>query len=378
MVWNFFTPTVDKEPFINASNDVLCLESAYSASLDFFNSNYDLVYFPGAWGREREFTRISINKGEKIDLSNARGGSGHAMNPFVMLCSKDTTEKHGEVYGFSLIYSGNHSTLAECDQFGNVRIMQGLNPFGFVQELCSGEVFYTPQSVLCYSSDGFGGLSKEMHDVYRNNLCKSKWTKKDRPILINNWEGTYFDFDEKKLLSIAAKAKEAGVDLFVLDDGWFGKRNDDTSSLGDWVVNSEKLPNGIKGLAEKINNLGLKFGLWFEPEMVSPDSDLYRSHPDWIISVPNTIPSLGRHQYMLDLTNDAVCNYIIDSISSILREANISYIKWDYNRSMADMPHKGYNHKYVLGLYKIMDTLLSEFPDLLIEGCAAGGGRFGS
>lgn len=362
--------------FINTSDNELTLESAYSASIDFGRYDYDLVYFPGAWARERDFIRTSINMGEKIDISNARGGSGHAMNPFVMLCSKDATEKYGDVYGFSLVYSGNHSTLVESDQFDRVRIMQGINPFGFEHKLSSGETFYTPQSVLCYSSNGFGGLSRQMHDVYRNNLCKSKWAKKDRPVLINNWEGTYFDFNEERLLNIASKAKDAGVDLFVLDDGWFGKRNDAQTSLGDWIVNTDKLPNGIKGLAEKVNAIGLKFGLWFEPEMVSPDSDLYRTHPDWIISVLDRIPALGRSQYMLDLTKDEVCNYIINSISNIVKDAGISYIKWDYNRTMTDMPYKGYNHKYILGFYKIMEALLNEFPDLLIEGCASGGGRF--
>lgn len=361
---------------INKSDKEMIIDTAYSASIDFEKRDFDLVYFPGAWCREREFVRTKINMGEKIDVSNARGGSGHAMNPFVMICDTDATEKHGNVYGFSLIYSGNHSTMVECDQYGNIRVKQGINPFGFEKVLKADEVFYTPQSVLCYSNNGFGGLSREMHDVYRNNLCKSKWSNMDRPILINNWEGTYFDFTEEKLVAMAKLAKEVGIELFVLDDGWFGKRNDDTSSLGDWFVNKEKLPSGIKGLAEKINNEGLKFGLWFEPEMVNPDSELYRKHPEWAIRVPNIKSALGRNQLMLDLANDEVCEYIIKSLSDILSTANVSYVKWDYNRMMTDMPYKGYNHQYVLGLYKILELLTKNFPDVLFEGCASGGGRF--
>jgi len=362
--------------FINKSDKDMTIDTAYSTSIDFEKRALDLVYFPGAWCREREFVRTKINLGEKIDISNARGGSGHAINPFVMLCDKDSTEKYGSVYGFSLVYSGNHSSMVECDQYGNIRVKQGINPFGFEKVLKTDEAFYTPQSILCYSNSGFGGLSREMHDVYRNNLCISKWANMDRPILINNWEGTYFDFTEEKLVAMAKKAKSVGIELFVLDDGWFGKRNDDKSSLGDWFVNEEKLPSGIKGLAEKINNEGLSFGLWFEPEMVNPDSELYRMHPEWAISVQNIKPALGRNQLMLDLANDEVCEYIIKSLSDILSIASVSYVKWDYNRMMTDMPYKGYNHNYTLGLYKILETLINNFPDVLFEGCSSGGGRF--
>ena len=362
--------------FINNSQNRLIIESAYSVSVDFDKPNFDFVYFPGAWMREREFTRTDVKLGEKIDISNARGGSGHAINPFVMLCEKNANEKYGEVYGFSLVYSGNHSSVVECDQYGNVRVKQGINPFGFEKELCENEVFYTPQSIICYSKKGFGGLSREIHDLFRNNLCKSKWVNENRPILINNWEATYFDFNEEKLLKIANKAKEIGIELFVLDDGWFGKRNDDTSSLGDWFVNKDKLPSGIEGIAKKINDIGLRFGIWFEPEMVNEDSELFRKHPEWIIEVPNIKPALGRNQYMLDLAKDEVCEYIIDSLSKILGTASVSYVKWDYNRMMSDIPYKGYNHKYILGLYKILDTMLEKFPDILFEGCASGGGRF--
>lgn len=360
----------------NISDSTIEIDSAYSANLDIAKGNYDLIYFSGGWGREREFCRSEIQQGAKIDISNARGGSGRTLNPFIMVSEHNADEDKGNVYGFSLIYSGNHSSMIECDQYGNIRVQQGINPFMFKWTLEKGESFVTPQCVMCYSENGIGGLSRELNDVYRTNLCRSKWADKDRPILINNWEATYFDFDEDKLLSIAKRAKEAGVELFVLDDGWFGTRNDDFSGLGDWTVNYDKLPSGIDGLAKKINDIGLKFGLWFEPEMVNPDSDLYRAHPDWAISVPNRISSLSRNQLILDLSRDDVCDYIITAVSDVLKSANIEYVKWDMNRPMTDMPYEGYNHKYTLGFYKIMDAITGAFPNILFEGCSGGGGRF--
>lgn len=360
----------------NISDSTIEIDSAYSANLDIAKGNYDLIYFSGGWGREREFCRCEIQQGAKIDISNARGGSGHTLNPFIMVSEHNADEDKGNVYGFSLIYSGNHSSMIECDQYGNIRVQQGINPFMFKWTLEKGESFVTPQCVMCYSENGIGVLSRELNDVYRTNLCRSKWADKDRPILINNWEATYFDFDEDKLLSIAKRAKEAGVELFVLDDGWFGTRNDDFSGLGDWTVNYDKLPSGIDGLAKKINDIGLKFGLWFEPEMVNPDSDLYRAHPDWAISVPNRISSLSRNQLILDLSRDDVCDYIITAVSDVLKSANIEYVKWDMNRPMTDMPYEGYNHKYTLGFYKIMDAITGAFPNILFEGCSGGGGRF--
>lgn len=360
----------------NISDSTIEIDSAYSANLDIAKGNYDLIYFSGGWGREREFCRSEIQQGAKIDISNARGGSGHTLNPFIMVSEHNADEDKGNVYGFSLIYSGNHSSMIECDQYGNIRVQQGINPFMFKWTLEKGESFVTPQCVMCYSENGIGGLSRELNDVYRTNLCRSKWADKDRPILINNWEATYFDFDEDKLLSIAKRAKEAGVELFVLDDGWFGTRNDDFSGLGDWTVNYDKLPSGIDGLAKKINDIGLKFGLWFEPEMVNPDSDLYRAHPDWAISVPNRISSLSRNQLILDLSRDDVCDYIITAVSDVLKSTNIEYVKWDMNRPMTDMPYEGYNHKYTLGFYKIMDAITGAFPNILFEGCSGGGGRF--
>lgn len=360
----------------NYSQKPITLESAYSMNLDLPKNDYDVIYFSGDWCRERDLLRLPMEQGSKLDLSNARGGSGPDINPFVIVAEKNTTETTGNAYGFTLIYSGNHSTYLECDRHKNLRIQQGINPFQFSWKLNNGESFQTPQSVLCFSPNGLGGMSRELNDVFRTNLCKSKWMNIERPILINHWEATRFDFTEDKLIEIAKKAKETGIELFVIDDGWFGCRNDDCSSLGDWFVNKKKLPSGIEGIAKKINQIGLKFGLWIEPEMISPDSDLYRTHPDWAIKVPNREPALGRNQLILDLTRDDVCQYIISSICDLIGSANIEYVKWDMNRSMSDMPYKGFNHKFYLGLYKILDAITKAFPEVLFEGCSGGGGRF--
>ena len=362
--------------FRNTSDKPINIDSAYSANVDIEQGDYDLIYFAGSWGRERDLHRQPIQLGSKTDISAARGSSSHCINPFVMIAERGADEEHGNVFGFSLIYSGNHSSMIECDHSGNVRVMQGINPLDFGKELKPGESFETPQCVLSFSADGIGGISRELSDLYRNNLCRSKWVHRERPVLINNWEATYFDFNEEKLLAIAKKAKEAGIELFVLDDGWFGKRDDDTSGLGDWFVNLKKLPSGLDGLAKKINDIGLDFGLWIEPEMVNPDSELYRAHPDWAIHVEGREPALSRNQLILDLSRPEVCDYIIDAISKVLSGANISYVKWDMNRPMTDMPRKGYNYEYMLGFYRVMGTLTSSFPDILFEGCAGGGGRF--
>lgn len=361
--------------FINRSDEEMKIKRAYSASFDLPKGDYEMISFPGSWASERDMVKIPIKRGIKAEAENSRESS-HQMNPFAMVAQKGSDENNGEVYGLSLIYSGNHSTAVQSEQFESVRVMQGINPFGFEKTLKPGEKFYTPQSVLCYSDKGFGKMSREYHDLYRNNLMRSKFTHEDRPILINNWEATYFDFNEEKLISMAKTAHDAGVELFVLDDGWFGKRDNDDCSLGDWTVNMKKLPSGIKGLAEKINETGMKFGLWFEPEMISPDSDLYRAHPDWAIHVEERIPTQSRNQLILDLTKDEVCEYVIEAVSAILRDANIEYVKWDFNRPMTDMPRPGFNHEYVLGFYKIMKSITESFPNVLFEGCCGGGGRF--
>ena len=361
---------------INTSADNMTLRSAYSGGFRLERGKYELIHFAGAHAREREMVRTKIGEGMHFDISNAVGGSGHNVNPFVMLAEENANEDYGSVYSMSLIYSGNHSSMIECDRYGYIRAMQGINPFMFGKELKPGEEFYTPQCILCCSDSGIGGISRELSDLYRNNLCRSKWVHKERPILINNWEATYFNFNEDKLIALAEKAKEAGIELFVLDDGWFGKRDNDKCSLGDWTVYKDKLPAGIDGLAKRITDMGLKFGLWFEPEMVSPDSELYRAHPDWAISVPGRNAAVGRNQYILDLSRDDVCGYIVKAVSDILSSADISYVKWDMNRNMSDMPRMGYNHEYILGLYKILSEITESFPDILFESCAGGGGRF--
>lgn len=361
--------------FKNLSDKPIRIDRAYSSCLELYTEKRDVIYFPGSWARERYMERAEIRRGEKIDISNARGGSGHNMNPFAIVCNENADENCGEAIGFSLIYSGNHSTYIESDADLNLGIMQGINPQDFSYTLNPTENLETPQSVICYSLNGIGGVSRELNRLYRNNLCRSEWANKDRPILINNREATYFDFTEDKLVSLAKTAKETGIELFVLDDGWFGSRNDDFQGLGDWFVNKSKLPSGIDGLSQKINNIGLKFGIWIEPEMVNPNSDLFRAHPDWVIHIPNRQPTLSRNQLILDLTRKEVRDYIVDSISNILSQG-VSYVKWDMNRPMTDMPRPGYNYEYTLGYYDILDRLTKAFPHILFEGCANGGGRF--
>lgn len=374
-VFDEYDVIIRSAKFKNLSDKPIRIDRAYSSCLELYTEKRDVIYFPGSWARERYMERAEIRHGEKIDISNARGGSGHNMNPFAIVCNENANENYGEAIGFSLIYSGNHSTYIESDADLNLRIMQGINPQDFSYTLNPNENLETPQSVICYSLNGIGGVSRELNRLYRNNLCRSKWANKDRPILINNWEATYFDFTEDKLVSLAKTAKETGIELFVLDDGWFGSRNDDFQGLGDWFVNKSKLPSGIDGLSQKINDVGLKFGIWIEPEMVNPNSDLFRAHPDWVIHVPNRQPTLSRNQLILDLTRKEVRDYIVKSISNILSQG-VSYVKWDMNRPMTDMPRPGYNYEYTLGYYDILDRLTKAFPHILFEGCASGGGRF--
>lgn len=298
------------------------------------------------------------------------------MNPFVMLHDCGANERSGDVYSFMLVYSGNHETRIDVDQRFRTRVLQGVNPFDFEKTLKSGEKLSSPESLLTFSHEGFGGMSRALHEFIRENIVRGYWKKRERPILINNWEATYMNFDEEKVLSIARLAKKLGIELFVLDDGWFGKRNYDDSSLGDWYVNYEKLPSGITGIAERIEEIGLKFGLWFEPEMVSPNSDLYRAHPDWAIHAKKIAPALSRNQLVLDLTKKEVRDFIVDAVVTHLKEAKISYVKWDYNRYITDMPYKGYNFDYTIGLYDIFDRITSAAPEVLFEGCSGGGGRF--
>ena len=360
----------------NKAERPVTLHKACSVCVDLPLGEYDLIHFPGDWGQERTMTRTRLSKGTSTEIADNTGRGSRWNNPFIMVAKPDATETHGHVYGCNLIYSGSHSSVLERGVEGHLRILQGISDQTFSWTLEAGQEFHTPQSVLCFSANGFEGITHRYHDLYRRHLIKQSWVYTRRPILLNSWESCYFDFDEDKLLTMATTAKQAGVDLFVLDDGWFGKRDNDRNSLGDWVVSQKKLPNGIDGLAKKLNALGLEFGLWFEPEMVSPDSDLYRAHPDWVIHVPQHAPLQYRFQYVLDLSRPEIRDYIVDAVSNVLRSANITYVKWDMNRIVCDVPCDGYYHRYCLGYYNIMQRLTEAFPHILFEGCCSGGGRF--
>lgn len=369
--------------FINMGDNDLYLERALSMSIDFFDSEYDMVQLDGAWSRERHVHIRKLEKG-KQSISSSRGASSASHNPFFALKRKNTTETTGEIYGFTLIYSGNFIAQSEVDDYDVTRAMIGINPFEFEWKLKKNESFQTPEAVIVYSNSGMNGMSQTFHSLFKNHLIRSKWANKVRPILINNWEATYFDFTEESILKIAEKAKSLGIELFVLDDGWFGERNNDSTSLGDWDVNYKKLPNGIDGLATKINDLDMMFGLWFEPEMVNEISSLYEKHPEWAVSVPNRNMTYGRNQFVLDFSNDEVVEYIYNKMADILNCGKISYIKWDMNRNITEayskiLPNnrqKEFFHRYILGVYKLYEKLTTAFPDILFESCASGGGRF--
>lgn len=369
--------------FRNHGKEEINLARALSVNVDFFDADFEMVHLSGAWARERYMKSRKLEQGIQ-SITSTRGASSAHQNPFVALKRPTTTENQGEVYGFSLVYSGNFLVQVEVDHYDVARVSMGINPFDFNWLLESGESFQTPEVVMVYSDEGLNGMSHTYHELYRKRLARGKWRDRVRPVLINNWEGTYFDFDEEKILDMAKESKELGVELFVLDDGWFGKRDDDTSSLGDWFVDKIKLPNGITGLAEKIKDLGLEFGLWFEPEMVSKLSQLYEAHPDWIIHVPARHHSHGRNQYVLDFSRTEVVNHIYDMMKKILSEAPISYVKWDMNRYMTEIgslnlpanKQREVAHRYILGVYNLYEKLTTEFPDVLFESCASGGGRF--
>ena len=369
--------------YINKSNQVIRLKNVLSASFDMPECDYDFVQFTGSWARERMMYRTPLIKGNQ-SIESLRGSSGHHHNPFICIAKHDATEDFGEVYGINLVYSGNFVSGANVDNHDRTRVYTGINPFDFEWKLDINESFQTPEAVMVYSDAGFTKLSHTFHELIRERTCRGKYRDLRRPVLLNNWEATYFDFTEDKVVDIAKKAAEVGVELMVLDDGWFGKRDDDHSSLGDWFVNKNKLPNGIDGLAKRVNELGLKFGLWFEPEMISPVSKLYDEHPDWCLHVPGRSRSESRQQLILDYSREDVCNYIIDTLSGIFETANIEYIKWDMNRNMSEIgsallpPERQREtaHRYMLGLYRVLGTIKERFPHILMEGCAGGGGRF--
>ena len=367
----------------NQGDAPVVLERIYSCCADFPTSDYDLVHLWGSWAMERTIERTPLGHGGRR-ISSTRGSSGHFHNPFAALLGKEAGEETGEAFGFSLVYSGSFSIETEVDFLGQTRLLCGLNPDGFGWTLAPGERFDTPETVMVYSDTGLGGMSRCFHKLYMNHLIRGPWRDRDRPILINNWEATYFDFDEQKLLDIARAAAPLGIDMLVMDDGWFGHRNDDHSSLGDWYVHKGKLPRGLGELSDQLHALGMKMGIWFEPEMISPDSDLYRAHPDWALQIPGREISPARWQYVLDMSRKDVQDYLFERLSSILNSAKIEYVKWDFNRNLTEVGsallpperQKEVGHRYMLGLYSLLERLLTAFPELLLEGCSGGGGRF--
>ena len=369
--------------FINKGKESLDLTNAMSMCLDLPDCNYEWIQLSGAWAREREVKHRKLEQGIQA-ISSARGNSSHNHNPFIALKRPNADEFQGEALGFSLVYSGNFLAQVEVDTYDVSRVLMGINPFGFTWHLGEGEEFQTPEAVMVYSDKGMNGVSQTYHKLYRTRLARGEWRDKVRTILINYWEATYFDFTEEILVDIAKTAKEDGIELFVLDDGWFGTRCDDTSGLGDWYANTDRLPNGISGLSKRIENLGMKFGLWFELEMANKDSDLYRKHPEWIIQTPNRSTSHGRHQYVLDFSNPEVVDYIYEMVDKVLSESSISYIKWDMNRSITEcyslfLPANRQGevfHRYILGVYDLYERLIKKYPHILFESCASGGGRF--
>ena len=369
--------------FVNTGGKKIKLQNAASAAVDFPDNDFEIIDLYGGHAAERTIQRHKVQRGI-FEISSTRGASSHQHSPFIALARPDATEFVGEVYAASFIYSGSFAIKVEAEQFGTTRLVVGLNPDSFSWLLEPGEEFQTPEVALNFSANGLNGMSQAYHKFYREHLMRGKFKDQIRPILINNWEATYFDFNEEKILALADCAKDLGLELLVLDDGWFGKRNDDNSSLGDWFVNKEKLPNEIKGLADGVHARGLKFGIWVEPEMVNVDSDLYRAHPDWILHVPDYQPSYGRHQLILDLSRSEVRDYILDAMRKVFSSAPIDYVKWDMNRHMTEAFSAGRpaerqmetQHRYMLGLYEIMEKLVTEFPDILFESCSGGGGRF--
>ncbi|MBP3237564.1 MAG: alpha-galactosidase [Lachnospiraceae bacterium] len=369
--------------FTNKGKESFELRRVLSACIDFEGCNYDFITLNGSWARERVLERSHLHHG-KQSVDSVKGESSHQSNPFAALVSPDCNEDSGEAYGFNLVYSGNFMATAEVTQHKRTRFVMGINPFDFAWKLDSGASFQAPELVMSYSCEGMGQMSRNFHDLYRNNLIRGEWKDKRRPILINNWEATYFNFNTEKLISIAKQASKLGIEMLVMDDGWFGHRDSDNSSLGDWFVYEKKIEGGLKYLVDEVNKLGMKFGIWFEPEMISPDSKLYEEHPDWAIQIPGRVPTMSREQYVLDYSNKEVRDYIYGMMKKILDSANIEYIKWDMNRQLTEVGsttlpkdrQRELWHRYVLGVYDVMNRLTTDYPYLLLENCSGGGARF--
>ncbi len=359
------------------------LRRAYSFNFTLPSQNYDCITLFGAWAKERQIDRTPVHHGV-FSVDSKRTTSSATINPFLALVDKSTTETQGSAYGVSLIYSSSFVLKAEGVNDGRTNVTGGINDFDFKWILESGESFATPEVILAYSDEGIGGMSRTLHDAMRDHLINPRFVKKSRPIVINNWEGTYFDFNQDKLKAIASAVAGTGIDTFVLDDGWFGLRNNDKAGLGDWVVNEDKLVGGLTPVIDHVHSLGMNFGLWFEPEMVNPDSDLYRAHPDYAIGSPERPHCSTRNQYVLDLTRTDVRDYIVESINKILDNHKIEYVKWDYNRNITESYSVGreserqgeFAHRYALGFYDLCERIVEAHPDILFEGCAGGGARF--
>lgn len=369
--------------FICESETPVTLLSAMSGCIDLPDKDYVMLELAGTWSKERHIRERKLEYGVQ-SVHSMRGSSSHQFNPFLALKRKNTDEASGEAFGFSLVYSGNFLAQVEVDNYDVSRVLLGIHPNGFRWTLRAGESFQTPEVVMVYSDAGLNKMSQVYHQLYRTRLARGVWRDRERPILINNWEATYFDFDDKKIYELAKIAKSVGIELFVLDDGWFGKRNNDHSSLGDWYPNPDKLEGGIKALAEKIHGLGLEFGIWIEPEMVNKDSDLYRAHPDWVLAEQGRHMCHSRNQYVLDFSRKEVVDYLYEMIKKVLAEADVSYVKWDMNRTFSETFSNGSDkeyqgkvrHKYILGVYELYERLRTRFPQVLFESCASGGARF--
>ena len=367
----------------NKHGETVLIKKALSLSFDMDDDDYDMITLHGSWARERHIDRRPVHMGLQ-GTESIRGETSHQEHPFIAILNHNADNNSGNVYGVNFIYSGNFIANVQKNQFGSIRTQIGINPENFTWQLDSGDSFETPQAVLVFSSEGLNGMSHIFHDLYREHLIRSPYRKTMRPILINNWEATYFNFDEKKLLDIAKEAHKDGIEMLVMDDGWFGHRNFDDSSLGDWFVNENKLKGGLKNLVDKVNEIGMKFGIWFEPEMVSPDSELFKNHPDYAIQIPGREPGMSRQQLVLDITRKEVRDCIYNQISKILHSANIEYVKWDMNRQLSDIGsldlsgarNGEFFHRYVLAVYEMQERLITEFPNLLLENCSGGGARF--
>ena len=369
------------EKIVYRGEGKICIRKAQSACLDFVQGKYDLLTFYGRHAMERTMQREAVTHGSHV-IGSVRGTSSHQYNPMMILADENTTDQYGNCYAMSFVYSGNFKGETLKDQFGQTRALMGLQDEMCSYPLAEGETFYTPEVLLTFSGSGMNLLSQNLHRCIRQHICRGKYKESVRPVLVNSWEASYFDFDGDTLYELAKEAKHAGIDMLVLDDGWFGKRDDDNSGLGDWFVNEKKLGGTLGDLIKKINDLGVKFGIWVEPEMISEDSDLYREHPDWALTIPGRNPVHARNQLVLDFSRKEVVDHIFDQICKVLDQGNIEYVKWDMNRSLMDVFSRGTEdqgrvmYDYVLGLYDFLERIVTRYPDLLIEGCSGGGGRF--